>query len=264
MSDPTHKPTHTPSPPAAAPAATLAGRLQAAPPDEARSIPARREELVMLREPRGQFAEQFRSLRNSIHALNPDGASHTLVMTSAVRGEGKTVASLNLAIAMGEMQGTQVLVVDADLHNPSLERYLELPPRKGLSEVLSGTLSLDQALRTTSIPGVSILGAGSLPANPSELLGSDRMRAVLNRVKQRFSYVIIDTPQASTISDASLLGAMADGILLVVRLMTTPRHMVQQTYNTLEALGGNVLGTCLTGAHLKDSASRYAVREEDF
>lgn len=252
-----------PSPAGQAAPAVLPGRLQAAPPDEARSIPARREELVMIHDRRGQHAEQFRGLRNSIHALNPDGASHTLVVTSAVRGEGKTVATLNLAIAMAEMPGTQVLVIDADLHHPGIERYLELPRRKGLTEVLTGTCPLDQALRATSIPGVNILSAGALPPNPSELIGSDRMRSLLNRAKQRYSYVLVDTPQASTISDASLLGAMADGILLVVRLMSTPRHLVQQTYNTLEALGGNVLGTCLTGASLKDDASRFAVPEED-
>ena len=76
------------------------------------------------------------------------------------------------------------------------------------------------------------------------------MRTVLNKLKQRFSYVLIDTPEAMTISDASLLGAIADGIVLVVRLDKTPRNYVEQTHNSLEALGGNVLGTCLTGAHV--------------
>jgi Mrp family chromosome partitioning ATPase len=86
------------------------------------------------------------------------------------------------------------------------------------------------------------------------------MRTVLNALRQRFTYVIIDTPQAMTISDASLLGAMADGILVVVRLNETPRHYVEQTINALEGLGGNVLGTCLTGANLEDTAQGYSSR----
>lgn len=232
--------------------------LQPAVPGEAREVPVQREEIAVVTAARGQIAEQFRSLRNSIHALNPDGASHTLVLTSALRGEGKTVASLNLACAMAELPGTEVLVVDADLHHPALEKYLGLPRRQGLSEVLSGTLALDQALRQTSVAGVSIMGAGRLPANPSELLGSDRMRSLLNRLRQRFSYVLMDTPAAMTISDASLLGAMADGILLVVRLGSTPRHFVEETHNTLEGLGGNVLGLCLTGASQVDTSKAYA------
>lgn len=224
-------------------------------PEEALRIPITGEELCVVTSPRSQQAEQFRVLRNSIQALNPDGASHTLVMTSALRGEGKTVATINLAAAMTELPGIKVLVVDADLHQPSIERRLGLPRRKGLSDLLSGGISLDSAVRSTSIPGVSILGAGTLPDNPSQVLGSDRMRTVLDRLRQNYSYVLIDTPAAAGVSDASLLGAMADGILMVIRLGSTPRQFVQQTINMLESLGGNVLGTCLTGAEEPDTST---------
>src|SRR6185295_6125956 len=115
-------------------------------------------------------------------------------------------------------------------------------------------------IRVTSVPGVSVIGAGAMPENPSELHGSDRMRTLMLSCKQRFSYILIDTPEAMTISDASLLGAMADGIVLVVRLGSTPRHFVEQTHNMLENLGGNVLGTCLTGASIEDTSERYAKR----
>ncbi len=232
--------------------------LLPAEPDESRDVAIVNEEIVLLSNPRGQISEQFRGLRNSIHALNPDGASHTLVITSALRGEGKTIAGINLACSMAELPGTEILLVDADLHHPAVEEYLGLPRRQGLVEVLRGRLSLDQAVRQTSINGVSVLGAGELPPNPSEILGSDRMRSVMNRLRQSFSYVLVDTPEAMTISDASLLGAMADGILLVVRLGETPRYYVEQTLNSLEALGGNVLGTCLTHASLKDTSAGYA------
>jgi len=239
---------------------TSTGGLQPADPDEARKVPVQREELAVVTDPRGQIAEQFRSLRNTIHALNSDGASHTLVLASALRGEGKTVACLNLALAFAELPGIEVLVVDADLHHPALESFLDLPRRQGLTEILRSKLAVDAGVRRTSVRGVSVLGAGELPHNASELLGSDRMRAVLNQLRQRYSYVLIDTPAAMTISDASLLGAMADGILMVVRLGETQRHYVEQTVNQLEALGGNVLGTCLTGARLEDTAKSFVER----
>jgi len=234
--------------------------LKPAEPDEAKNIPMVHEELCMLHAPRSQIAEQFRSLRNSIVALNPEGAPRTIVMTSALRGEGKSVAAINLALSMSEVPGTRVLLVDADLHHPSLEHYLGLPRRQGLTELLRGQCSLDRAIRATSAPGVSILGAGQLPENPSQILGSERMRTVLASFKQRFSYILIDTPEAMTISDASLMGSMADGIILVVRLFSTPRHYVEQTHNMLETMGGNVLGMCLTAANVTDTAAEYAGR----
>jgi len=229
------------------------GALVPAEPSESRGQPIRAQEIAMVCDPRGQIAEQFRSLRNSIVALNPEGAPRTIVLTSAARGEGKTVSALNLAVAMAELPGTQVLVIEADLHHPRAEVYLGLERRQGLADVLRGACALDAALRPTAIGQVTLMGAGTLPDNPSKLLGSERMRTVLNKLKQRFSYVLIDTPEAMTISDANLLGAIADGIVLVVRLDKTPRSHVEQTHNSLEALGGNVLGICLTGAHVEGS-----------
>ncbi len=233
------------------------GPLQVADPNEARNIPITNEELAMASEPRGHISEQFRTLRNSITALNPGGAPRSIVVTSALRGEGKTVSTLNLAVALAEMPGAHVLVIDADLHHPAMEGFLGLPRRQGLSELLSGRLDLDHAIRATSMPGLAILGAGALPKNPSELLASDRMKAVLNSLKRRYNYVLIDTPEAMTISDASLLGAIADGVLLVVRIGSTPRQYVEQVNSMLENLGGNVLGTCLTGAQQEYTARGY-------
>lgn len=239
---------------------TKEGPLQPADPEEARKTPVRAEEIAMVAEPRGQIAEQFRSLRNSIAALNPDGAPRSIVMTSALRGEGKSVATINLAIALAEIQSARILMLDADLHHPALERFLGLPRRQGLTELLRGGCPLDRAVRATSIPNVALLGPGELPQNPSELLGSDRMRTVLGQLKQRYSYILIDTPAVMAISDASLLGALADGIVLVVRLGSTPRQFVEQAHNTLETMGGNVLGTCLTAARIEDTAANYSRR----
>jgi succinoglycan biosynthesis transport protein ExoP len=153
---------------------------------------------------------------------------------------------------LAEMPGARVLVVDANLHQPSVESYLGLQRRQGLCDLLDGSCAPDRAIRQTSIDNVSVLGAGSLPNNPSVVLGSDRMKSLLATLKRQYSWVLIDTPEASSISDASMLGALVDGIILVVRLGETPRHLVEQTHNTLESLGGNVLGTCLTNARELD------------
>jgi capsular exopolysaccharide synthesis family protein len=222
--------------------------LLPAPPDEGLELPIEAEELAVLHDPTGQVSEQYRRLRHSIQTLNPEGAPRTLLITSSVRGEGKTIASLNLALALAELPHMRVCVVDSDLRYPSVERYLGLPRRQGLTEVLRGRLPLDQAVRRTSREGVSIIGAGERHPNPSEIIGHDRARTVMHHLKRNFDYVLIDGPPALALSDASLLGAMTDGVLLVVRLGVTPRHMVEESYHLLETLGGNILGTCLTGA----------------
>lgn len=205
------------------------------------------EEIRMMNTPRGPIAEQFRGLRNAITALNPDGASRTVVITSAVAGEGKSVATVNLAVALAELPGNEIMVVEANLHEPSIEGFFGLERCQGFADVLRGKCPLDAAVRRTSLPNVSIMGAGNLPENPSKLLGSERTRVVLNKLKQRYSYVLVDTPEVLSISDASLLGAMVDGILLVVRLGSTSKVLVEEANAQLESLGGNVLGTCLTG-----------------
>jgi succinoglycan biosynthesis transport protein ExoP len=222
--------------------------------EESKKVPITREEIAVASAPGSQHAEQFRALRNSIVALNPDGASRTVVLTSALRGEGKSVATLNLALALAEMPGVRVLVIDANIRAPGIEDLLGLPRAQGLTELLSGRLAPDQAIRPTSVSGVSIVGPGSEPRNTSELLAGERMRTLLRTLKQRYSYVLIDTPEATTTSDASLLGAMADGVIVVVRLASTPKSYVEQTCRQLESLGANLLGTCLTGAQVPDTA----------
>lgn len=230
--------------------------LSVADPEDSRRVPITREELVVVSAPTSQQAEQFRALRNSIVALNPDHAPRTVVLTSALRAEGKTVATLNLAFALAEMPGSKVLVIDGNLHAPGIESYLGVPRAQGLCELLGGRLAPDLAIRPTSLSGVSFIGPGAKPAKPAELLASDRMRTLLRTWKQRFNYVLIDTPEATTSSDAPLLAAMADGVVLVARIGSTPKSYIDQTCRTLEAMGANLLGTCLTGAELPDTAKR--------
>ncbi len=219
-----------------------------APPDEARQIQAEREELAVKNDPQSVIAEQYRRLRNSILTLNPDRASRTILITSAVRGEGKSVATLNLALALVEQSRIRVVVVDGDVRAPSIERYLGLPRRQGISEVLLGEAPLKAVIRQTSVERLDIIGAGARPPNPSDILNLDRIKSVLHQLKREYDYVLIDTPPTLNLNDPSMLGAISDGIILVVRLGETARHMVEQAQGMLENLGGNILGLCLTGA----------------
>ena len=225
-------------------ATPASGTLETARPDEGRSIPMHREELIVLRDPGSQAAEQFRRMRNSLQALNPDGASRSILLTSAVQHEGKTVATINLALAMVEVPNLRVVLVDGDRLNPSLEEYLGHPRRQGLSELLEGRLTLDQAIRSTSVDRLDLVGAGATSLNPG--LDLERFQALLNALKRRYDYVLLDGPAVLSTNHPSLIGSIVDGILLVVRIGSTPKALVEEAYQMLEGLGGNVLGTCAT------------------
>jgi capsular exopolysaccharide synthesis family protein len=219
-------------------------KLEPAPPGEGAEATLEREELVVARDPHSHAAEQFRRLRNSLQALNPDGAARSILLTSAIKGEGKTVAALNLALALVELPNLRVVVVDADRMNPSVEGYLGLPRRAGVSELLSGELTVDQAIRQTAIERLDVIGAGAV--SRSSVIHLERVQALLNALKRRYDYVLIDGPAVLTANHPSLLGSIADGILLVVRLSSTPKFLVEEAFQMLENLGGNILGTCAT------------------
>ena len=221
--------------------------------------------IVCFHEPNGYRAEQFRGLRNRLLTLNPDGAARTLVVTSAIAGEGKSSVSINLAIALGELEEHRILVVDFDLRRPSLERMLGLGPEQGVSDLLLGNCSLDAIVRSSGMPNVDLIGAGRRPTNPGELLASRRLDDLFAQLKQDYNYVVIDTPPVLPITDAGLISAKCDGTLFVVGLEQAPRKMVREALENIEELGARVLGSFVTGVRGADpsSDSRYRYSEND-
>lgn len=218
--------------------------LVVAKPGEGREIPLLREELIVLRAPASHAAEQFRRFRNSLLALNPDGAARSILMTSAAEHEGKSVAAINLALSLVELSNLRLCLVDCDRLNPSIEGYLGHPRRQGLTELLQGAITIDQAIRATAVERFDLIGAGASSPNPG--LDLERLQALLNALKRRYDYVLLDGPAVLSTNHPSLIGSVVDGILLVVRIGATPKGLVEEAYQMLEGLGGNVLGTCAT------------------
>jgi capsular exopolysaccharide synthesis family protein len=222
--------------------------------------------LVLFHEPAGYRAEQIRALRNRLVALNPDGEPKTLVVTSAGREEGKTVAALNLAMALAELERHQVLVLDADLRRPCVERYLNLNPEPGLADVLLGSAPLERALRPVGFRRLMALGAGTRVVNPAEVLGTSRIDDLFARLKERFQYVVVDTPPVLPSTDAGVLASRADGTLFVLRVEHTHRSRAREAIRTLQDLGANVLGTFVSDLRGQDPDTdpeyRYGAAEE--
>lgn len=211
--------------------------------------------LVLFHEPAGYRAEQVRALRNRLVAMNPDGEPKTLVVTSAVRGEGKTVAALNLAMALAELERQQVVIVDADLRRPSCEKYLNLNAEPGLSDVLLGRVPVEKVLRPAGYRNLMLLGAGTRVGNPSEVLGTSRLDELFQRLKETYQYVVVDTPPVLASTDAGVLAARADGALLVIRLERSLKKQSKDAVRTLQDMGGNVLGSFVTELRGQDPES---------
>ena len=211
--------------------------------------------LVMFHEPAGFRAEQVRGLRNRLVAMNPDGEPKTLVVTSAVRGEGKTVSAMNLAMSFAELERQEVVLVDADLRRPCCERYLNLNQGPGLTDVLLGQESVEKLIRPAGYRDLMMLGAGTRVDNPAEVFSSSRLEQLLQRLKERFHYVVIDTPPVLPSTDAGVLSAAADGTLMVVRLEHSLKKQSRDAWQSLSDMGGNVLGTFVTEVRGQDPES---------
>lgn len=202
--------------------------------------------LVLFHDPTGYRAEQIRGLRNRLIAMNPDGNAKTLVVTSAISGEGKSVTALNLAMAFAERERTPVVLVEADMRFPCVERYLQLNPAPGFSDVLMGHLSLEQATRPSGVRNLDVLAAGSRIASPAELLTTHRIEEIYSRLKERYQYVVIDTPPVTPATDAGVLAPAADGTLFVVRLEHSTKSLAKDAVKNLRELGANILGVFVT------------------
>lgn len=202
--------------------------------------------IVSYTDPQCTIAEQYRMLRTNLLALNSGQPSRALVVTSAVKKEGKTVTALNLAVVLATDPEKKVVAVDCDLRRPSMHNLLGMDGRPGMSELLHGKADIEAVLCKTRIPNLVILPGGAAPINPSELIGSSRMRGVIEGLKRRFDYLIFDTPPVMAVTDAGVLGAIADGVLLVVKAQSTKRDLVLRAETLLKGAKAKLVGCVLT------------------
>jgi capsular exopolysaccharide synthesis family protein len=198
-------------------------------------------DVVVLQEPWSGVTEAFRSLRTALVFGDRQPPPRVIVLTSARAAEGKTMTSANLACALAE-GGARVVLVDADLRHPRCHTLLGIDRVPGLSDVLGRTAPLTAALRAAGPRGLWVLPAGRFPSNPVGLLGSERAATLIERLRRRFDFVIVDTPPALSVTDAALLARRADGVLLVLRGQVTPRDLALRAQARLEQAGAHFLG----------------------
>lgn len=184
--------------------------------------------LVSALTPHSRAAEQYRAIRTRISQLEGARVCRTLIVTSPLPGDGKTVTAANLAVTMAQESHRRVLVADADLRNGSLHRLFGLPDGPGLSDVLADGLPLEQVMVHLPDCHLTLIPAGSRTDQPTELLGSAAMRRAVDALHTQFDRVVFDTPPTSPLADVGVLAQLVDAVLLVIRAGRTPRPAIDQ------------------------------------
>ena len=194
--------------------------------------------------------EAFRNLRTSLIWSDGGEALKSLVVTSAAPGEGKTLTAANLAVTLA-YDGLRVLLVDCDIRRPRVHGLFRMPRSPGLMELLTAArtsdtgMSPEEAIRETSVAGLSVLTCGALPSNAANLLSGTRMRALLQELQEHYDIIVLDTPPVLATADAGIVASLTDGVLLVVRAGSTDRNAAQRAYQQLANVGARVVGTVL-------------------
>lgn len=191
------------------------------------------------------IAEAFRKLRTNLQFLNVDHPPRVIVITSSSPSEGKSTTAINIALALAEAD-LNVVLVDGDMRRPTVSKYLGLVGSVGFSTVLSGGASLHEALQPTRFPRLTVLTAGAIPPNPSELLGSQAAKRVLGELREQFDFVIVDSPPLLAVTDSAILATNADGALIMVRFGETKREQLTHAVNILGSVGATLLGAVFT------------------
>lgn len=208
--------------------------------------------LITISEPRSAAAEAFRTLRTNLIFSGVERAVDTMLVTSAANGEDKSVVLANLAVTFAQ-GGNKTIIVDADLRRPSQHEIWGIPNERGLTSMILDSAALSAPpLVDTTIPNLSILPTGPLPPIPADVLSSQRMTEVITVLKARAHYILFDAPPVLAATDAALLGAKLDGVVLVVRAGATRRDHASRARQALERVHVRILGAVLSNAPRED------------
>lgn len=211
------------------------------------------DSLVAVADPMSPAAEAYRMMRTNLFYASVDEPPKVVVLTSAGPSEGKSTTVANLGVSLAEA-GKNTLVLDCDLRRPTLHSYFGARNMRGLVDLLTAGRQ-PQDIWHEPMPRLKLITAGPPPLNPAELLGSRRFAGLLKQVRQEFDYVLVDTPPATLVADSAIVGAIADGVLLVLDAQGTRKSPLKQAVRELEGVGAKVMGTVLN--NVSASSAEY-------
>lgn len=204
------------------------------------------------------ITEQFRAVRTWLLAHATPGESRSLAITSSVPGEGKSVTTANLAVAMSEVRQMRILAVDCDFRQAGLGRLFRVAAGPGLADVIAGRAALREAIRSTPLDNLFVLPAGACgESGPAELLNSTEAARVFEEIRESYDCALVDTPPVQQVSDVGVIGGLCTGVVMVVRMNRTDSQVVRQSLRWLQSNNVKVLGCIAAACSLKASLNSY-------
>lgn len=219
-------------------------------------IPRADQKLITSLPPRSPVAESYRILRTNIQFSGVDHPAKSILVTSPGPGEGKSVTSANLAIVMAQA-GLRTILIDADLHKPALHRMFGVTNDVGLTNGLIASANVESFVRQTKFENLRLITTGTVPPNPTEILGSERMRTFLQDLKADSDIVIFDTPPCLPLADSAVLARQVDGVILVLDVPQVRRQAAVRAKESLEKVGGHIFGTVLNRINPRELGYAY-------
>lgn len=210
---------------------------------------------ITLSDPKSPISEAYRTIRTNLQFASLDKTVKTILVTSTAPGEGKSTTITNLAVVLAQ-ENKRVLIIDADLRKSMQHKLWHIPNMNGLTNVLAESMDYRMAVRKTLAPGVDVLVAGPKPPNPAELLASRRMADFIKKVAEDYDYVLIDAPPVMPVTDAVVLSAAVDGVILVVGYGLTTYEAAANTKEQLGKANANILGVIINNVPI-DSHGYY-------
>jgi capsular exopolysaccharide synthesis family protein len=217
----------------------------------------RSRDLLSLQEPKSVYAEAYRAVRTSLLFSSPDNPPRVIMLTSPGPQEGKSLTAINLAVTMA-LTGNRVLLVDADLRKPRLHKTFGIDNAHGLSSLIGGDSDVGRALHRTEVPSLMVMTSGPIPPNPSELIGSARMGKLLELLRGKFDRILIDCTPLIAVTDATVLAARVDGVILVIKAGATGRRILQRGVRQLHDVQARIVGAVLNQIDARKSTYYYS------
>lgn len=212
--------------------------------------------IIALHHSRGRIAEAFRSVRTCLFFSSRETELKVIQVTSPVPGDGKSTLSANLAVTMAQ-SGRRVLLLDADFRRPRQQKLFGIDAKIGMAQVLEGKAELEDATYVSCVANLSILPGGQHPSNPAELLSSSRFAELIEILREKYDIIVIDTPPVLAVSDPSVVAAIADGVVVTMRLRRNVRPLASRTFALLESVSANVLGVVVNGVSTEAAYGGY-------
>lgn len=226
------------------------------------------DHIVSFHDQSSPVGEQYKILRTNLQSLKATKDYKMFLITSSINGEGKTVTSVNLAMAMAhDLNGKSILLIDADIRKGKVSRYLGINQSPGLTDILNSDVSEDLTfVSPAGIDNLVIMPSGKISKNPAELLGSKKMASLLQSLRGRFDYIFLDSAPVMPVTDPCILGPMVDGVILVIQAGRTQRGMIKHTENRLTQARAKIVGCIMTNVeyHMPNYLYRYVHRYDTY